>query len=81
MPLVQITWNIKMKKIFLFLLKIYQKFISPLKRTPTCIYTPCCSEYAVQAITKYGAVKGGFLAVKRILKCHPFHKGGYDPVP
>lgn len=70
-----------MKKIFLFLLKIYQKFISPLKRTPTCIYVPTCSEYAVQAITKYGAMKGGFLAVKRILRCHPFHKGGYDPVP
>lgn len=70
-----------MKRVFLFLIKIYQKFISPLKRTPCCIYTPTCSEYAIQAITKYGAFKGGFLAVKRILRCHPFHKGGYDPVP
>ena len=60
---------------------IYQKYISPLKRTPSCIYTPCCSEYAAQAIKKYGAGKGGFLAIKRILRCHPFHKGGYDPVP
>lgn len=61
-----------MKKILLFLLRIYQRFISPLKPTPTCIYTPCCSEYARQAITKYGACKGGFLALKRILRCHPF---------
>lgn len=53
-----------MKKILLFLLRIYQRFISPLKPTPTCIYTPCCSEYARQAITKYGACKGGFLALK-----------------
>lgn len=63
------------------MLHIYQKYISPMKRTPSCIYYPSCSEYAVQAITKYGAWKGGFLAVKRILRCHPFHKGGYDPVP
>ena len=70
-----------LKRILLGLLSIYQKYISPMKRTPTCIYTPCCSEYAVQAIRKYGAGKGGFLAVKRILRCHPFHKGGYDPVP
>lgn len=63
------------------MLHIYQKYISPMKRTPSCIYTPSCSEYAVQAIKKYGAWKGGFLAVKRILRCHPFHKGGYDPVP
>jgi hypothetical protein len=69
------------KKIFLLLLKIYQKFISPMKRTPTCIYYPCCSEYAIQAIEKYGSGKGIFLATKRILRCHPFHKGGYDPVP
>ena len=52
-----------------------------MKRTPSCIYTPTCSQYAVEAISKYGAWKGGFLAVKRILRCHPFHKGGYDPVP
>lgn len=63
------------------MLHIYRKYISPMKRTPSCIYTPTCSEYAVQAIEKYGAWKGGFLAVKRILRCHPFHKGGYDPVP
>ena len=70
-----------MKRLLLFLLKIYQIFISPLKQTPSCIYTPCCSDYAIEAIRKYGVWKGGFLAVKRILRCHPFHKGGYDPVP
>ena len=58
----------------------YQKYISPLLGAH-CIYTPTCSEYALQAIRKYGALKGSFLAVKRILRCHPFHAGGYDPVP
>ena len=45
------------------------------------IYTPTCSQYAMEAIEKYGAIKGGYLAVRRVLRCHPFHKGGYDPVP
>ena len=58
----------------------YQRYISPLFGA-RCIYTPTCSEYALQAITKYGALKGTFLAVKRILRCHPFHEGGFDPVP
>ena len=75
-----IAWYVVMKKILLFLLRFYEQFISPLKPTPTCIYTPCCSEYARQAIIKYGAFKGGFLALKRILRCHPFQKGCYDPV-
>lgn len=70
-----------MKKILLFLINVYRKYISPLKRTSSCIYTPCCSLYAVMAIEKYGAFKGSFLAIKRILRCHPFHKGGFDPVP
>lgn len=70
-----------MKRFLLFLLKIYRKYISPLKRAPSCIYVPCCSLYAVQAIEKYGAIKGTYLALKRILRCHPFAKGGYDPVP
>ena len=68
-----------MKKILLYLLKFYQKCISPyLGRR--CRFYPTCSEYSKQAIIKYGAVKGSYLAIKRILKCHPFHKGGYDPL-
>ena len=70
-----------MKKIMIFLIKVYRKFLSPLKRRPTCIYTPTCSQYALEALEKYGFLKGSFLAVKRILRCHPFAKGGYDPVP
>ncbi|EPD78723.1 MULTISPECIES: membrane protein insertion efficiency factor YidD [Atopobiaceae] len=61
-------------------IRFYQRNISPLFR-PHCIYRPTCSEYAVQAIQKYGVGKGCLLAGKRILRCHPFHVGGYDPVP
>ena len=68
------------KRFMLFLIGIYQSYISPLK-PPSCRYIPTCSEYAKIAIEKYGPMKGGFLAIKRILRCHPFHKGGYDPVP
>ena len=69
-----------MKKIFLFLIRLYQLGISPYIG-PHCRFTPTCSRYAYEAITKYGAVKGGYLAVRRLLKFHPFHEGGYDPVP
>lgn len=67
------------KKILLKLINIYQFFsrMTP----PVCRFYPTCSEYTKQAIKKYGVLKGGFLGVKRILKCHPFHPGGYDPVP
>lgn len=69
------------KKLLLFLIKIYRRFLSPLKGHPTCIYTPTCSAYAMEAIEKYGPVKGSYLSAKRIIKCNPFSKGGYDPVP
>ncbi len=69
-----------MKQVFLLLIKFYRVFLSPLK-PPSCRYIPTCSEYALIAIEKYGAMKGGWMAVKRVLRCHPFHKGGYDPVP
>ena len=69
-----------MKRFFLFLLRGYRRVISPSKR-PCCRYTPTCSTYAVEAIEKYGAIKGGYLALGRICRCHPFHEGGYDPVP
>ncbi len=67
------------KNFFLYLIKIYQT-ISKLT-PPVCRFYPTCSEYMKQAIIKYGVLKGGFLGIKRILKCHPFHPGGYDPVP
>lgn len=71
-----------MKTFFLFMIDKYKKFISPIFEYfgINCKYYPTCSEYAKQAITKYGVVKGGYLSIKRILKCNPFSKGGYDPV-
>ena len=68
-----------MKKIAILIIKFYRLFISPLK-PPTCRFVPTCSEYALQAIEKYGIRRGGSKAVGRILRCHPFHPGGYDPV-
>ena len=71
-----------MKKIFLCLINIYQKYISKIISYFgfKCKYYPSCSEYTKQAIIKYGSVKGIFLGIKRILKCNPFSKGGYDPL-
>lgn len=70
-----------MKKLFLALIRFYQRFISPCT-PPTCRFTPTCSAYACEAIEKYGAFKGGWLAIRRICRCHPFYKGDpYDPVP
>ena len=71
--------NLPMKGM-LVMLRFYKREISPML-PPCCRYTPTCSEYAMQAVEKYGAVKGGWLAAKLILRCHPFHEGGYDPVP
>lgn len=68
-----------MKKFMIYLIKLYRKYISPLKK-PCCRFYPTCSEYTLQAVEKYGAVKGGWLGTKRILKCHPFNSGGYDPL-
>ncbi|ACJ32782.1 MULTISPECIES: membrane protein insertion efficiency factor YidD [Anoxybacillus] len=69
-----------MKHIFILLIRFYQRFISPLK-PPTCRFYPTCSHYGLEAIRRFGALKGGYLTIKRILKCHPFHPGGFDPVP
>ena len=69
-----------MKHVLKALIRFYQTAISPY-RLRCCNYIPTCSQYALEAIEKYGAWKGGWLAFKRILRCNPFHKGGYDPVP
>ena len=69
-----------MKKILIRLIRLYQRYISPVKST-RCPYFPTCSCYGLEAVEKYGAVKGGVLAVWRILRCNPFSRGGYDPVP
>ncbi len=72
-----------MKQVVLSLIRFYRRAISPL-RPPCCRFIPTCSEYAVEAVEKYGAVKGGWLALRRIAKCHPFHRQKsieYDPVP
>ena len=69
-----------MKKILIALIKFYKKYISPMKRHGYCVYIPTCSEYGLQAIEKYGALKGTILGIYRILRCNPFSKGGYDPL-
>ena len=69
-----------MKKLMIKLIEFYQKYISAYLGK-NCIYTPTCSQYTKEAINEYGAFKGTFMGIKRILRCHPFHKGGYDPVP
>ena len=94
MSILDITWNILcqgvntifrlitmlLSRLMLALIGFYRTCISPLK-PPTCRYTPTCSQYAVEAIKKHGPFKGGWLAFKRILRCHPFGGSGYDPVP
>lgn len=67
-------------KIFIFIIKLYRRFISPIKPS-CCRFYPTCSQYALEAFQKYGAFKGFYLSVRRILRCHPFSSGGFDPVP
>lgn len=69
-----------MKKILITLFRFYQKAISPMF-PPSCRFEPTCSNYGIEAVQEHGGLKGGYMAIKRILKCHPFHPGGYDPVP
>lgn len=69
-----------MTKLLVYLIKFYRWFISPLF-PPACRFYPTCSQYALEAIQQFGPVRGSRLAVMRLLKCHPFHPGGYDPVP
>ncbi|MDR1330307.1 MAG: membrane protein insertion efficiency factor YidD [Oscillospiraceae bacterium] len=69
-----------MKRLLLKAISFYRRDVSPLT-PPACRFVPTCSQYAYEAIELHGALKGGYLAARRLLKCHPFHKGGYDPVP
>ncbi len=69
-----------MKTLLLYLVRAYRYFVSP-HLGQHCRYTPSCSQYALDAVQNHGAVKGGWLSVKRVLRCHPWHRGGYDPVP
>ena len=71
--------NRYLSKLLIYLVRFYQKFISPLKG-PTCRFYPTCSQYSIEAIRKYGALKGIYLTIRRLLKCHPFVPGGYDPL-
>lgn len=68
------------KKILISLIRFYQVVISPIK-PPSCRFYPTCSHYGLEAVQRFGALKGGWLTLKRILKCHPLHPGGIDPVP
>lgn len=69
-----------LKKVFISIIRFYQAAISPIK-PPSCRFYPTCSHYGLEAVQRFGALKGGWLTLKRILKCHPFHPGGVDPVP
>lgn len=69
-----------MKGMVLALLRLYKRFISPML-PPSCRFTPTCSEYSYEAIQRYGVLKGGWLSLRRLLRCHPWNAGGFDPVP
>ena len=70
-----------MKAILIYMIQCYRKYLSPLKIKTHCIYTPTCSQYAIEALEKYGVCKGLWHTCKRIVKCNPSSKGGFDPVP
>ncbi|ABK46243.1 protein of unknown function DUF37 [Magnetococcus marinus MC-1] len=69
-----------MGRLLVLLVRFYQLFISPVL-PPSCRHSPTCSQYAIEALQKHGAIKGSWLAFRRVLRCNPWHPGGYDPVP
>ncbi len=73
--------NRLLSKVIIALIRGYQKLISPLMLPGMCRFIPTCSQYFIQAVEKYGAFRGSVLGIRRLLKCHPFHKGGFDPLP
>ena len=72
--------GLAMRKLFMAIIKCYQFVLSPLLGQ-NCRFQPTCSEYALEAINRFGVIKGGYLSLRRLIKCHPFHSGGFDPVP
>lgn len=72
--------DLDMKSFFLSIIRLYQRFISPIL-PPSCRFVPSCSRYSYEAIERYGVARGGWLGVRRLLRCHPLHPGGHDPVP
>ena len=68
-----------MKRLTILLIKVYRTLLSPVL-PQRCRFVPTCSDYSIEAVSRYGALRGGIMSVRRILKCHPFHPGGYDPV-
>ncbi len=73
-------WQHSVRRLAVWILRLYQIAISPLFPA-SCRFTPTCSQYAIEAVERFGIFKGGWLSLKRIARCHPFHPGGYDPVP
>ena len=78
---IPLTWRTIARMPVLFLIRLYQKLISPALPAGTCRFHPTCSHYSYQAIAKYGLIKGGALSIWRVLRCQPFSPGGFDPVP
>lgn len=72
--------RVEMKYLLIGIIRFYQKFISPMT-SPSCRFQPTCSQYSLESVRRFGAMKGTYLSVRRIVKCHPFHPGGFDPVP
>lgn len=70
-----------MRRLVTALIRFYQVAVSPLKGGPTCRFYPSCSAYAIEAVERHGVLRGGYLSLRRVAKCHPLHPGGYDPVP